>query len=643
MHLDALTRGLTAAVERALELGVPVFELLPLFDPLDEELRGRVRAWALSTAPAVDLGVLLEEVASAIASRLPTGDDVMLIDRTVAVAGADIYEESWERALGNAPLAEEVATALSTSEVLPEWRRARQWLALLPPECVGGWAPALGLMAAAWGPADRSEYEVRRRAEMEWARSALTPEQIREMDPLTAATRIRDWQPEHRMESPLELARSLQAAIEQEPAPWLASPLEVVTRLRHPVYITHYLRGIGKADIDLAPSAAALVECVAVCRAHPWQPVVLSDDPFDFEPDWKGVDRAGIDVLQKLAASDAGFGGRGDRAWALVASAARDREADSSVVSPRDDPLQTAINRPCTEALEAAISLMGYEYRTGGSVRSDALALLDEALELEGWNGAEHRAIIAPRLPFLLRVAPSWLEENADRLFGAEAPDGLGQRTLDLAIKWGRPNRWLFERVRDGILDAVVRRVDNASSALLIAMLWGIDGYEAPTLVQRLASIDTSLLSDAGEALGRLLREGEVEPDVVEAGVAFWREVLARGNAPELRGFGWWSEVAALDRSTWEELTRQTAELAGGKLDWAHKVAERAAEPPVSGNGLAILDAMVRGTVDEWDRLSVMETALDALRAASGLSDTVEFRRLRSALIDRGVFDAKNM
>jgi hypothetical protein len=101
------------------------------------------------------------------------------------------------------------------------------------------------------------------------------------------------------------------------------------------------------------------------------------------------------------------------------------------------------------------LQLVATEFRRDGTVRNEALDLLDEALNLEGWDGAEHRAIIAPRLPFLRHVEPEWVESRESRLLEDDAPGDLGQKTVELALKWGRPNRWLLERHRGAVLRAV--------------------------------------------------------------------------------------------------------------------------------------------------------------------------------------------
>ena len=83
------------------------------------------------------------------------------------------------------------------------------------------------------------------------------------------------------------------------------------------------------------------------------------------------------------------------------------------------------------------LHLVATEFRRDGTVRDEALDLLNEALGLGGWDGAEHRAIIAPRLPFLRHVAPEWVESREPRLLGDEDPESLGQKDRGAGAKVG--------------------------------------------------------------------------------------------------------------------------------------------------------------------------------------------------------------
>ena len=372
-------------------------------------------------------------------------------------------------------------------------------------------------------------------------------------------------------------------------------------------------------------------------RTHPWEPVRLGGDDFDYDPTWAPADQAGVRLIGRLAERDVDFGDRYDGAWRVVLAAARDRSSGSGV-SPRDDPLETAINRACTKALEAMFHLVATEFRRSARVRAEALDLLDEALGLEGWDGAEHRAIIAPRLPFLLHVAPEWVESREAKLLGDEAPGNLGQQTVELALRWGRPNRWLLERHRRAVRRGVRAGAKGALDQVLVAMLWEVPGYSIVETIRALIPMGASVVSNAGERLARLLMR-DTGQEHVARGALFWERVLADRSLPgeAFRGFGWWAEVEGLDQDRWEQLTLTACERAEGSLAWCVELAERCVREPITATGLGVLTMLLRGQHDPWDRSRVAEVSLKALMASSNEPSFAEARnRLRAALTVNG-------
>jgi hypothetical protein len=370
-------------------------------------------------------------------------------------------------------------------------------------------------------------------------------------------------------------------------------------------------------------------------RAHPWGVEVLGRDDFDYDHDWSGAEQAAVDVLKAMADKDLGFAERDDEVWSVLDAEARDRGAPSRIISGARDPLDSAISRRCTRALEAVLSFMAQEFRLTGAARLAAFELLEEALGLEGSDGAEHRAIIATRLGFLRHIAPQWVDDVADLMFGDAAPKGLAQVTADLAIKWGRPNRWLCERYRSLLRDAVSRGVDHALDHLMIAMLWTITGYSVDENIAFLRQT-SALLSDAGEVLGRLLRHDDADEAHIATAVSFWDAANATADADSLAGFGWLAEVEQLDADVWAIRTMATLAVAGGRIDWSQKVSERAASLEPSMTTLAIMNSLIRGASDEWDRRGNIERAVELIRSADELAGTPDYERLRTTLLERG-------
>lgn len=297
--------------------------------------------------------------------------------------------------------------------------------------------------------------------------------------------------------------------------------------------------------------------------------------------------------------------------------------------------MEAAINRSFTRALEAALTYIGHEYRRSETVRAGRLDLLRECLELEGADGAQARAILATRLAFLRHVSPEWFDAHVDLVVGEGAPEGLAQVTIDMALRWGRPNQWLLRNGRTEVRDAVRREAENALDHLLVAMLWEEDGYSTASMLEFLAE-EPNRLSETGERLGRLLRHEDASDDHIRVAVDLWQQAADRGDSDSLLGFGWMSEVHGLDDEVWSELMRDTLAVTRGQIDWAQRVAERAAEMIPTTTTLAILDLLIRGPNDAYERRDAIERAVEVLDRAEPHRSTPEYQRLRNALHERG-------
>lgn len=118
--------------------------------------------------------------------------------------------------------------------------------------------------------------------------------------------------------------------------------------------------------------------------------------------------------------------------------------------------------------------------------------------------------------------------------------------------------------------------------------------------------------------------------------IGFWRQAIKTREREGLPGFGWFAEVEQLGSNVWADLTLQTLRHSGGRLDWAHRVAERAIQMPVSKTTLALMNELIRGSIDEWDRRRTTELAVTLIAAATKLDGTIEYQRLRTTLLERG-------
>jgi len=637
-RFTVLLQGLVETVRRSQGWMIAT-DVLAIVDSLTDDIRARVRALVIAGDTRIDVSVVIDELQKAIIERDPTGDDLPLLDRVLSDSNPEEYADAWALALGPVPSVVEVSQQLSVHELPPAWRRAFHWAAILPEAAVGSWTQPASVIAAAYGRPTREALEKRHRAEALSGRSPMSVEELEALSASEAAARISAWRPSSSewLVSARELARTLETLVTSNSAAWLASPLLVATELRHPTYVHHYLRGVAEAVKGGAhPPVAETLDLIGLVRAHPWPADPLGKDDFDYDHDWRGAEQAAVDVIKTLADNDIGFAGRDDEVWAFLDAEVRDRSEPSGISNGARDFLMSAINRRCTRALEVVLSFMAHEFRSSGEVRPSAFALVEDALHLEGSDGAEHRAIIATRLGFLRHIASEWVDGVAELLFGSDAPEGLAQITVDLAIQWGRPNRWLLETYRNLIRDAVSRDVDNALGQLMVAMFWEIPGYSIQDNISFLRQ-SPPLLSKAGELLGRLLRQSDAEEAHVARALEFWDAAVSTNEPDSLPGFGWLAEVATLSDEPWANRTMATLAVTRGRIDWSHKVAERAVSIAPSPTTLAIMNSLVRGASDQWDRRGNLERAVELLGASDELATTPEYERLRTTLLERGV------
>ena len=617
---------------------VSVHDLLEAISTLPTAMRDRFRPWILATHVVSDCQLLIDEVSQAIKSRPPTGDDVALVDAAVRNCRPEEFGDRWSDALGDPPLIKDLGAALASGEVPEAWKRAFQWVAILPESTTAHWAGPAAVMSAALGPPPgRASLQLRPTIHGVWGSSPISADDLQAMDPEEAARSISLWRPtpSEPMQSSRELGRALEAVVKAAPSTWGSSPLRMATLLREPVYISHYVRGLaGAASLEGLP-VDELINVVMLTTTSPWPPTELGDPTFDYDPNWRGAISDAVDLVAELSRRDVGFAGRDDEVWAFLLAQAEDCTEGTGVFE--EDALAQAINRPCTRALQAVFNFMGYEYRVRGIVRPAALELLTRSLELSGEDGLQHRAIIAPRLAFLRYVAADWVDAHRDQLFGDIASDHqLGQQTVDLALRWGQPNRWLLETYPQLVRAAVGRSVDRALDHYMVAMLWGIPGYGVDEVASALRTMDA--LPEAAMVLGRLLSDDQASTDLAAIAAGFWQWALEHSpTADMLAGFGWFVDMTVLDDATWADLMRRTLTVTHGRIDRARDVAERAGRISPSPDTLETLNQLVRGGGDVWEQAFILDAASAAIiRASHPLIESNEYERLRTALLERG-------
>lgn len=638
-HFSVVLVTLTECLRKAVSI-LTMDTLLQAVAPLKDPLKSRVHVWILANSAEVQHSAMITAIAEGIPSRPPTADDADLLQKVAQECRREDYEPPWRDTLGNPPDLEALGASLADRSIPKIWRRPYQWSAILPRNVWQHWADAIAVMSAAWGESSREQLKPWPRFEFYSGASPIAESELATISPLEAARKISAWRPGNARDhvSARELGRTLEELIKKNFSVWVSSPIAVASALRHPTYIGHYLSALASAsEFSASTDVASLMDLIKLTRTHPWQVVELGEDSFDFDDTWRPVEHAGVAVIKALAEKDAGFADKSGCAWEILTAEVGNRD-EGSGIDGGTDYLSEAINRSCTIAFEAIISFLAFERRRELPVRPEFRDLIHDVLLLEGTDGAHFRAIIGPRFGFLQYLDESWFLENHELIFGDSAPSGMGQLTVDLALRWGQPRQWLLENYPAQVRDSVARNIENSMDQYLVAVLRGFDGYRVVDAIKFLAKLGK--VSEAGELIGRLLRGGEdLEEPLMANAVEFWGAALKLKAAASLYGFGWMAEVSAIANQVWNRLTIETLELAAGNIDWSHEVARRAASQEQSIETLRILNLLVRGLHADWDRRNVGGIAKGALSRASALSETADFRRLRTTLLERGFLE----
>ena len=637
---QVVTECLVSALRRAW-LSMPLSEILDLVSMLPDALRVRTRAWLLAEVPDLDEQQLVSEIEEAVRSRWPNGDDIAMLDRAVAAGVSGSSVTRLRDAFGEPPPDAETTRAAEDGDIPSEWRRIAQWALLLPLDVAGPWAVAARVLLPDFAATGPQQLAHRPQGKAFTSTSPYAAETLAALPPLQACELIAAWRPRpgEGYHDPHRLGDALQSVVRGDPAAWLTDPGCVTQLLRHPTYISSYLRAVEEVIADHPTAAVAILDVIRSVHSNSRIPEALSNHAWDYDTDWRDAKRVGLDVIRALASADIDFGGRSDEVWALIDAAAHDL-GEGSGFNGETDLLNSAINRPCTRAFETALFVVAAELRAGKPLRSEYSDLLDFALRLEGTDGAEYRAILARRLGWLRHAVPEWFNDNIDLLMGDEAPAGLAQITLDLALQWGRSDRWLLEAFPAMVKDAVIRDVDLAMDHFMVAMLWNCAGYQIDDIVRFMVNHlgeHPELASRAGERLSHIVSDEGTEERHLESAIHFWEAMLNSRAASRLEGFEAMHLLDALDDEVWAQLTRRTLEATADRGFWLHGVADRAMELPPTTAKLAVLNAIVRGHLEPWDRYHIAERINTVIQNAAELESTAEYHQLITALREHDI------
>lgn len=645
-ELEGLIGATLAALDAWKRHGGKLQERIDAVAAVSPVLRSRLLALHLASAVEDDAAAIASWLAGEIRSVRAHPEGLALARALFATRRADIRATLLD-GLGVAPSALDVAR-LPSSEPLPDdWLRAHGWLVAFPSVDVGEWRDAEAVITGRVGEAPLDGRLIGDVTTWVGPTSPYQVEDLVQMGPVPAAEAIGAWRPSgvgFAQPTPRGLERALTEVVKRDPRAWASDPLALLSRLRHPTYVGGWFEGLAQTASELEGLGDDLANAVVVVDAEPWEPSPLVDDPFEADPDWDNARLAGIKLLKALWQAGVDLGDSGVAAWQLVREAAMEVSAATAVSGDAVDDLTAALNRPFTRALDAAFAFAGAEHKKLGALPEEFLDLLDRTLDLDGESGAQARAIVALRAPFLRAASPAWFARAVERLFGEAAGERLGERAFDVYVGWGRPDRVLLEELR-GLYERAVRRGnERALEHLLLGMLWDLPGLSPSEIMRLLLAVGDAAVSAAGRALASMLR-GRLDRPVVDRAAAFWDQALsAKRGAAAYQGFGWMANVSAIDDDRWLHLMSRTVAATGGAIEVPQLVADRASQHPDDPRALGLVAALLTTDVPLWHVHRVGGVALELLRSSAGIDRTEASRaQLRERLLERGYYEARDV
>ena len=674
-----LLNGLLMILEKS-QSWAPAETIIESLSKLPPFLRQRVRAWLLATSNNVQSKTLIQEISEAIEFNEVTGDYLNLLDRIAEVSKSSEIDTVWIEALADGPNEEIIKKAIVENFIPEEWRRKIEWLNILidnsnqkwkfSDKFEQNWKLAIQELSGLHLFHDRKSLEFAYKTEFFHGSSPISAEELQKLDPEKAASLVAAWRPkdppqsnQELFQTSYELGGALRSTVQANPSKWLKSPHTILETLRDPTYIHPYLDGIESAfkDGNSQPSDQQISELIDFIemiyhKSRDVEPLEKNQSGDDIN--WHEVKRSSIRLINTLASSEIGYGNCRDKVWTILKTQIQDRSEPTAISTDTEvDTHFNALNRACTYALQSLLSFSVYEYNKFKTVRAETLQVLEDCLRLSGQDGAEFRAIIAPHLNLLEYLAEEWLksESTRDLMLGEHAPDDLAQKTVDQTFKFWQPSDWLLKNYREMIKVSVKKHVDKSLVHYLIGMLRKHEGYSVEEVVNFLSGVPeqtdrdanpyapwhkkTTAISCAGEQLGRLLRieNGPETSTLLKIADCFWETVLKRKQPEHLGGFGWYSELSDMDDTLWTKRTLETLRLTRGHIEWQHKVEERALQLDDKKDCLDILNHLVRARNPFYRITKTKDYALQALEAAQELSGSPEYKRLETALLERGL------
>jgi len=632
--LEQFVAAIRDVTQIAAKAGVPAGVRLDALRRLPPPLAGRLIATDLLASEDVDVGrgVLLLEAEVAESKPMP---ETLSLLRHLRERKAPGLVEALARSLGPPPAPAVTAAVEDGDEFPEEWTRTFGWSDALPLELQRQWADAVARVVAQWGaPSPDGAVFPPPIATFLPARSPFSTDELAELTPLSAAATVASWRPDpgdYPGPSTYGLGTVVKDLIAGNPDGWMGEDAaELVRTLREPTYVAAYFEAVDASpDAELPPAVLGaieqLVEPGGVTQHLTGGPDITW--PLDL-------------ALRLIPRLDISQPDTQHRVWALLHGAAHVNDGHNLPAAPETpNGAQSVVYGTYTRTLGAAFGVADKVMLGDDAPPPELLSLLDEAIALTRPQGLHARTALGSNLPWLMHNATAWTEARWNVLIGQDAPDGLGTYTFESYLQHGRPYQALLAAHPDLYRAALQSVPDAARIHILHGMLWGIDGYEPPTVVDQLRAAGGGAISEAANwlALGAS-RAPEVDMAPV---VAFWRAGIERNlEAAEYEGFGAFAIVDHLPDATWLDLTLQTAKLCAGRLAFPDRIGSRAAAITDDARAMWLVAALLSSNLELWHIYDLGRSGLEILSGAHA-HDAAAENELRERLLEREFYDAR--
>lgn len=494
--------------------------------------------------------------------------------------------------------------------------------------------------------------------------------------------RLRRWTPDATQllgPSREGLGRELTEVVHANPVPLGARAPELARG--NDTYIRAALQGWELAVRDGAgipwASILDLLEFVAVQPDEGDPPSLAA---LDHDPVWRWAHQGSATLLRHGLLASREISPPPDlreRLWAVIERLTNspDPSIEDEAASRGDtmDPTRSALNVVRGQAMRAAMAYLSW-LMTHGLVRPgpdaveaapEVFAVLDTHLQSERDPSAAIRSVYGEHLPFLLHLAPDWVQRRREDIFGipdteASTPTerALGDAAWGAFVSMHGPSRTVFEVLADqyraqvgrigtrstvpssGSRDAPRARLSEHVFLLYAQGVIGLDTGDG-LVALFFSTADIALRREALSHLGWLVFRSEEQPplDVLDRLQSLWewreRRAEETGDDSELGAFSWWFMSPHFSQE-WSVPHLARAAGATGRLEIPVQVAARlsaiAARHPTAS--LAVLDVLTNADPGDWRTYAVAEHAPQILAVGLRSKDAPMQQRARQ-LLDR--------